>query len=431
LVWNQPRRRRPRLPVRRLPRRPQSLPSGARPDAQLGFPTITVRIAFSSDWNSTAPIWTDISSDVVAFNTRRGRQFELNRIEAGLATIVLENSSGDYWPDNTGGAHTPNVLPGKRVQIRATYGSPGVIYDVFTGFIEAWDYSFPMPGSTTGAMATITAVDGLKQLAMYEINATSYSEEASGTRVDNVLTTVGWPAGDRDIDAGQSAIQSSGTLNDTQALSHLDTVLQSELGVMFVNGHGDMVFHDRHARLLDPLNVSQATYGDDSSELPYHDISFRHDDQTIYNDIRITRKDGAEQSASDSDSQNAYGERNLDRESLLMTTDAVAADFASHLLRVHKDGTMRVKSMTVLPERDRANEYPDVLTFDISTRITVRLNATSVDEDYIIEGVSHSVTASPQQWQTVWDLSPAETQSFWTLGIVGLSEVGTSTYLSF
>ena len=64
--------------------------------------TLTVRAAFGQDAMTPAPVWTDITDDVLEGNTRRGAQFEIDRMEPGGADITLANTHGDYWPGNAG-----------------------------------------------------------------------------------------------------------------------------------------------------------------------------------------------------------------------------------------------------------------------------------------------------------------------------------------
>ncbi len=44
---------------------------------------IVVRIAFASDAFTGSPSWTDVSSYLVSYSLKRGRQNELDRMEAG------------------------------------------------------------------------------------------------------------------------------------------------------------------------------------------------------------------------------------------------------------------------------------------------------------------------------------------------------------
>ena len=58
--------------------------------------TINLDMAFGQPiFNPTA--WTAIDTALFSLNVKRGRMHELNKIEAGTATFVLDNSTGDWW----------------------------------------------------------------------------------------------------------------------------------------------------------------------------------------------------------------------------------------------------------------------------------------------------------------------------------------------
>jgi hypothetical protein len=178
----------------------------------------------------------------MSFSIERGRQHFLDRIEAGTVYLVLKNSSGNYWPNNAAGDYYPNVLPGKRINIRATYSA--VTYDLFTGFIESWEPGW-LGASQKGATMRLTCSDLLSRLSAFNLNSAGYAEEVSGTRIGNMLDDLGWPAADRDLDTGQTTLQATGALANVNALDHLYTVQESEQGIVFIAGDGDVQFHDR------------------------------------------------------------------------------------------------------------------------------------------------------------------------------------------
>ena len=388
---------------------------------------MTVRLAFGENMMAAAPSWTDVSGLALDFSIRRGRQHELDRIEAGEATVTLRNMAGDFWPLNAAGAYYDNVRPLVRLNIRATYSA--VTYDLFTGFVESWRHSF-LPGSAN-AIVTLTAVDGMKALARYELNNAGYAAEAAGTRIGNALDSLGWPAADRSLNAGQTVVIATGALADQGALGHVQDVLDTELGLLFVAGNNYMTYHDRHARLKGDYLTSQATYGDDSPELPYQGFLPEHDDQRIINDVRATRSGGTEQTASDATSQGRYGTRTEDRTGLLHSTDNEVLDYANYRLSRWKEPDFRLRSLTIKPQRQEADEFPDVLGFDLGTRITVRLDLASVNHDYHIEGIEHRANGSNNFWETTWWLTPAAVQQYWLVGVVGFSEVGTTTVVGY
>ncbi|HEY6020165.1 MAG TPA: hypothetical protein VIY48_09770, partial [Candidatus Paceibacterota bacterium] len=65
------------------------------------------------------PVWVDITPYVIDFQSKYGRQFELNRMETGEATFTLDNEDRRFDPTNTAGPYSPNLLPMKKFQAYA------------------------------------------------------------------------------------------------------------------------------------------------------------------------------------------------------------------------------------------------------------------------------------------------------------------------
>ncbi len=132
----------------------------------MSVPTLTVKIAFASDPLDTTPTWTDVSSyvrttDGVGVATRRGRNSELEEFSAGTATLVLSNRDRRFDPLYSSGPYYGNLVPGKQIQIYATWS--GVDYDIFTGWVTGWPQDYPNLGKD--ATVTIQCVDALAWLA--------------------------------------------------------------------------------------------------------------------------------------------------------------------------------------------------------------------------------------------------------------------------
>ncbi|MFJ5997546.1 LamG-like jellyroll fold domain-containing protein [Streptomyces sp. NPDC092370] len=74
------------------------------------IPKVTVEVAFDGGPFSSSYSWTDISDYVEGFQVRRGRNNELDRIEAGTLSLKLDNSDGRFTPgkQKSGG----NILSG-------------------------------------------------------------------------------------------------------------------------------------------------------------------------------------------------------------------------------------------------------------------------------------------------------------------------------
>jgi hypothetical protein len=395
----------------------------------MSVPTLTVRIGFESDPFDNPQTWTDVTRDAMAIHIARGRQHALDRVEAGTATVILNNTQNQYWPDNTGSPYTGNIKPGKCINIRATYG--GSTYDSFYGFIESWQPSWATEGGKC-PITTLECADLIKNLARYELPLTGYAAQLSGIRIDAVLDDIGWPVALMDLDAGQSTMAATGAFSvGTNAIDHIFSVCDSERGQFFITGAGVATFHDRHARFVSPYTVSQATFGDDAPENIYRMIEPSYDDEFIYNTVIIQRTGGSAQTATDSTSATTYGKRSLSSTGLFMSTDADALSCAQYLLAQYKDASLRTRRLVIYPQRDEANLFPKVLGYDIGTRITLRLNQASLDKDYHIEGNTHDYDSRDGLWATTWQLSDADNAAYWTVGVAGLSEVGETTKLIY
>ena len=395
----------------------------------MAFPVLTLRIAFTSDPMAATQYYTTITSDLRHITIKRGRQHELNRMEAGIADLELDNRHGNYWANNAGGAYYPNVKPAKRINLYAVYNA--VEYHLYTGFIEDWNPGWIDQQGGIFPIVQPSCADLLANLARVDLNDPSgYSQESSYARVDNVLDDLGWFGG-RQLDSGQSNMQATGALENVNAWEHLITVQKSELGIIFVRANGDVHFEDRHHRLKFPHLTSQATFGEDTGEKAYHGLQPRYGASEIYNDVRISRDGGSQQAASDATSQTAYGKRSLSETGLLMTNDNEALDQANFLLKNYKDPQLRTRLLRIIPDSHPTDLFPQVLGRKISDRITVRRNEADMDDDYFIEGIHHKIDLTSHTWETSWQLSAAGGITYWALGVAGRGELGETTYLCY
>jgi hypothetical protein len=400
------------------------------------FPTVVVRVAFASN-PTAAAVWTDVSAYAREFSVHRGRQFELDRIQAGAATVRLANQDRRFDPYNTGGPYYPNVVPKRRLQIRATWAS--ATYDVFSGYVEEWPQTWSLNGKL--AEVTVAASDALALFGQAVLNAT-YASELSSTRVENVLNTIGWgsgqagiigdpvfgligstaivgPIGDRNIGAGRVLLQAS-TLANTTALEHLLSVAASENGLLFLSKGGDVTFIGRQYT----STPSSATFGDASGELPYSELVLGT--APVWNDIRLTRIGGVEQAVSDSASQTTYFQSTKVESNYLQAFDTDLGSLAGWWLYKYKAPQPRVASITIVPSRDPNNLWPQVLGREIGDHITVNRRPPGggpvISQESVIEGIEH--TAVPRQWTTRFSLSPVE--PVLSFMIVGSGVVGTN-----
>lgn len=121
-------------------------------------------IAYTTDDASdSTPSWTTVAnSNVRSVTVSRGREDELGRVEAGTATLVLNNRTNLFNPQIVTG-----LRPMNRWRLRATYNA--VTYDVFLGYAESYEQQWPATGED--AVTVVRLVDEFKVLALDRLPA--------------------------------------------------------------------------------------------------------------------------------------------------------------------------------------------------------------------------------------------------------------------
>jgi len=348
-------------------------------------PEVKVEIAFATR-PTEAPTWVDVSQYVRAVDTSRGRNMELDRVEAGTATVLLDNRDRRFDPTNVAGPYYGYLLPMRRIRFAATW--LGVRYPILAGFVERW----PLRYEDSDAWVAVPCVDGFKVLNMGRLS-TNYPEQKSGERVAAVLQDAQWTMGynwivespingilgettyvgpnmEWLIQTGLTTVQAV-TLDKATPLSHMQDVTETENGTLFVDRGGNLVFWDRHQPLTAPQSESQALFGDADGELSYTDIELSYDDGLIYNEVSLTREGGTAQVVEDVDSRLKYFRRTYDKSGLLMTADEIARSAALYKLAQYREPGVRASRLIFegpLPD----DVWTALLAREIGDRVTVR-----------------------------------------------------------
>lgn len=402
----------------------------------MGWPTIAVEFdMFNGPLTALASnTWNDRVGDVKRFSIRRGRQNELGRIEAGQAFVTLDNTTREYNPLGAFG-HAPGlagIQPMRKIRISAVWSA--VTYRLFTGYVTAWPPEYP--GGMDAEM-TLQCVDAFKYFALKKLNG-AYASEFTGDSIGTWLTNINWPAADRQIFAGQSQIQ-AGTFVNTPALEHFRNVEAVENGVFFVDGQGRPTFHNRFYRLTNSGSAA-AIFGDtlDDSEVPYLNFTSSYDDTYIYNEARITRTGGTEQVAEDTTSQADFFTRTYTK-TLPLLTDNEALGLAEWIVGRYADPLFRFTAVTLSGYMNDST-WPHILGRSIGERVTINARTiddvmppvgTMVTQDCFIEGIAHTVDPENARWECVFQLSPADSLTYWVLDSTTLSKLGTTTRLAY
>lgn len=415
------------------------------PQIGLAPPLVVVEVSFAAN-PQDAPIWVAITAQVMRLTIERGRQRELNRIEASRCSIELYDPNRVLDSTNSAGPYYGQILPMRRIRVRATYNNSS--YPLWAGYVESWGQQWP---SFADSVVTIDAVDAFKVLNLAQLN-TSFPAQTSDERVSAVLNTVGWtvggaswtigvsllglntivgPTGDRTVGPGASTIQAS-TLANTSALSHLQDVNDTEMGLLYTDRVGAVTFYGRAHAALPAQTANQATFGE--LELPYVDIALSYDDTNIWNQVVVTRQGGTAQTANYLPSQTQYYLRTLSMTSTLHDSDLAAHDLAFALVVKYSIPALQVISMTLDGEANPTLLYPQMLGRELGDRVTVRrrpLVGSTIEQISTIQGINISYDANGDGWAVVWRLAPADITTYWLLGDSVQSLLGSTTILGF
>ena len=274
--------------------------------------------------DSTAVI-VDVSNQVNRIETRRGRTALSDQFQTGNLTLRIVDQNGDFNPENPASPYYTYLTPMKKVQITATYGS--TTYPIFSGFITSYVTTYPREAEDV-TYTTIQAVDAFRLAQNAQISTVTGASagQLSGTRINEILDEISWPASMRDVDAGLTTLQADPGTTRT-ALAALTTVAQSEYGALYVNANGEFVFQDRSVT-VSSIAGTPTVFADDGSGIEYKNVAWILNDTLIFNKATITRAGGTAQVATNQASIDKYFLHSYFLDGLLMQSDAVADDYA-------------------------------------------------------------------------------------------------------
>ena len=124
--------------------------------------------------------WVDITASVRSIELRRGRSSELSSVSPGTATILLDNRARLFDPDNTGGTYVGELLPMKRIRVRAVIGATSAV--LFTGYMLGFPQEYP---GMVDQVVSVQCVDGFRVLEQSSLPGSAYAAEVLADDPDN------------------------------------------------------------------------------------------------------------------------------------------------------------------------------------------------------------------------------------------------------
>jgi hypothetical protein len=374
-------------------------------------------IAFGDAAVTPAPDdWIDVSTRVRGLSVKlSGRDFELDRFEAGTGTLRLESRDGDFAPENASSPYYPYVRPGRAVLVTA--GFAGVVYPLFAGYAESFDPVWRGPKDET-IVVRLVDVFKLLNMAPIQIVAGAWPAERTGSRFARAMAAAGLPRWRILRDLGLTTMASNDQDIDSGALAQIQDAELAENGQVWVGPDGYVNFADRALVTYD-RTTSTMTFGNNGgAEIGYSELDVDYDDAIIRNWITVNDQLGTS-TAVDSVSIAQYGRRSMSRD-LPIANALERDDAAAFLAGVYAQPDVRI-SRLALPADLYANgsAWPWCLGLEVLDRVLVRHTAPTgqlLVQDSLISGVEHEIGQGLSGWKTAFSLTPMSPFGGWILG---------------
>ena len=370
----------------------------------------------------------DVSNLLDSITTNRGRNAQADQFQTGSLSMRLVDQNGDFNPQNVNSPYYGLLSPMRKVTIAANYNS--VNYPIFAGFITSFTTTTPK-NALDVVYTTITAVDGfrLAQNAQISTVAGATAGNLSGTRINQILDAIAWPATQRDIDAGLTTMQADPGTART-ALAAMQTVEISEYGALYCGKNGDFVFQDRSVTAGSP-GGTPVVFNDNGTDISYFNAIWRFDDTLVYNQANITRTGGTTQTTTNQASVDKYFLHSYNQQNLLMQTDAVAKDYANSYVASRAETSSRCDAINLdLYTENYTVGTIAALDLDFFDPVTITTNqpgGSTLTKTLQVFGISHSIT--PNSWKTtLTTLEPIIDGFILNSTIYGLLDSGVLSY---
>jgi hypothetical protein len=301
----------------------------------------------------------DITARVSRLTISRGKNRDLDRFNAGLLSVTVNNEDRAFDPLYAASPFFGNIVPRRDVRVLADGTAQ------YVGKVLDWNFDFQPNGKQS---ASLEAADGFSFLAQQDLTPGTAVPQLTGARVNAVLSqpSVDWPLSDRVIDAGNSELGAD--VFEGNVLSYLQKVEQSEGGLLFIDKSGRVQFVDR---LTTPTVDNVTVFADDGTGIPFAPAALDYGTEQLYNSITVTSP-GSTAVANGALSQTRYGIIELTVDTLIDDVDTVQG-LADLLLSRFSEPELRFQAIRVDIEGISGPQRAEVFALEIGDVAQVKL----------------------------------------------------------
>jgi hypothetical protein len=341
----------------------------------------------------------DLTPVTTSIKIGRGRDLIQDQFNAGTCTVRVLDETGQWNPQNSNSIFFGKLQPLRKLRISANY--EGQIYYLFSGYTTEYRYTFPK--SEEIGYVEIFASDAFNLFNKAAITTVTgqAAGDTSGSRINKILNTIGFPTTQRNLDVGDSLMQADpGSLRSV--LQALKDVEFSEFGAVYISAGGDVIFRERTDAL--ETIAETPTVFDQASNINYSSLRLSFDDKLVFNVANFKRIGGNRVTVFDQDSIDTYFPHTITRENLLLQTDGEIGSLARAYIASRKDTDIRIDAITLdllTPDYDVGVTAALSLDFFAPVQITnIQPGGSTITKTLQVFGVNHDI--SPNSWFTTF-----------------------------
>lgn len=308
-------------------------------------------------------IFVDVSSYFKALSINRGKSRELDRYQAGQASIVFDNTSRVFDPTFTASPFFGQIVPKRQVRITVD----NIVQ--YLGVVEDWNISYE---PTINSNASLQAFDSFSYFANAELGTASYPIEDTSVRLNNLLDTIGWSTAQRMIDSTSAELQAQTIQSASYALPVLQNIAISEPGDLFIAKNGDLALVGRNKG----FSSGGVVFSDAGTAIPYKTISAIYGSELLYNVANVSSSAGTAFSTATS-SVASFGQRTLTQETLLSTENQLQ-ELADFLVIRYSNPEFRFEGITIDLKAISTPQRADVLDLELGDIVLLEFTPSNI-----------------------------------------------------
>lgn len=310
-------------------------------------------------------VFVDVSELFQSYTIARGKSRELDKYEAGQATVQFENNLRTFDPTYTDSPYYGQIVPKRNIRITA-----GTAVQFF-GVVEDWNIAYDPGGQS---IASCQAFDSFSFLTNVQFNDVTFAEEQVSVRLNNVLDEINWSADAREISGVGATLAGTVIADPVSVLPYMQTVANSDPGDVFISKTGSVVFAGRNTTFTsDGLVLS-----DSGTAVPYKTISAIYGSELLFNSAIVTSVAGTA-TALNNTSITIYGQRDLTRPTFLSDTGQLE-ELASFLVTRYANPEFRFEGVTVDVRAITPEQKAQVLDLELADVVKVEFTPNNIGD---------------------------------------------------